>query len=202
MTTMIVTNGSKLTELFLKENKTYLDWIAISVDSLKEENNIKIGRAITGKKPIDKLSYYDLVDKINQYGYGLKINTVINKVNYKENFTEFIKYAKPIRWKALQVLPIVGQNDAEIDNFKITDNEFNHFLETHQSVKTLVPESNNAIKGSYVMVDPAGRFFDNTKGTHTYSKPILEVGIKEAIQTMDYHLDKFKKRGGIYDWVL
>ena len=32
--------------------------------------------------------------------------------------------------------------------------------------------------GSYVMVDPAGRFFDNTSGYHTYGRPILEGGRK------------------------
>jgi radical S-adenosyl methionine domain-containing protein 2 len=85
---------------------------------------------------------------------------------------------------------------------KITTTQFNHFLETHQQVKNMIPESNTAIKGSYVMVDPAGRFFDNAQGTHHYGKPILEVGVKEAIQTLDYNLDKFKERGGIYNWDL
>ena len=28
----------------------------------------------------------------------------------------------------------------------------------------VVPESNDLMTGSYVMVDPAGRFFDNTSG--------------------------------------
>ncbi|AEH01988.1 viperin family antiviral radical SAM protein [Lacinutrix sp. 5H-3-7-4] len=200
MTTMIVTNGSKLTDAFLKENTAYLDWIAVSIDSLEGENNIEIGRAITGKKPLSKTYYYDLVKAIKNYGYGLKINTVVNKVNYKDNLTEFIEYAKPKRWKVLQVLPIKGQNDIKIDDFKITDTEYTHFLNTHKNVETIVPESNDEIKGSYVMVDPAGRFFDNAQGTHNYSKPILEVGIKEALKTMNYDLDKFLNRGGIYNW--
>ncbi|MCL5129348.1 viperin family antiviral radical SAM protein [Algibacter sp. L4_22] len=200
MTTMIVTNGSELDNDFLKDNAAYLDWIAVSIDSLEDENNIKIGRAITGKSPLSKVFYYDLVDNIKKHGYGLKINTVVNKVNYKENLTTFIDYAKPQRWKVLQVLPIVGQNDAKIDEFKITTEEYNYFLKTHIDVKTIVPESNDEIKGSYVMVDPAGRFFDNAQGTHNYSKPILEVGVKEAIKTMDYDLGKFLERGGVYNW--
>lgn len=200
MTTMIVTNGSKLTNTFLKENTAYLDWIALSIDSLEDENNIKIGRAITGKTPLSKAFYYDLVDNIKKYGYGLKVNTVVNKANYKDNLNEFIAYAKPKRWKVLQVLPIVGQNDNKIDDFKITKQEYNQFLNTHKDLKTIVPETNNDIKGSYVMVDPAGRFFDNAQGTHNYSKPILEVGIEKAIKTMDYDLDKFLNRGGIYNW--
>ncbi|WP_452221290.1 viperin family antiviral radical SAM protein [Lacinutrix salivirga] len=200
MTTMIVTNGSKLTDSFLKENKNYLDWIAVSIDSLENENNIKIGRAITGKRPLSKGYYYNLIDKIHEHNYGLKINTVVNKVNYKDNLIELIEYAKPKRWKVLQVLPIVGQNDIKIDDFKITDEEFNQFLNTHSTIKTIVPEPNNAIKGSYVMVDPAGRFFDNAQGKHNYSKPILEVGIMEALKTMQYDIDKFLTRGGIYEW--
>lgn len=200
MTTMIVTNGSKLTDTFLKANTDYLDWIAVSIDSLEDENNIKIGRAITGKTPLSKAFYYDLVDNIKKYGYGLKINTVVNKVNYKDNLTEFIAYAKPKRWKVLQVLPIIGQNDNKIDDFKITDEEYRYFLNTHKDVETIVPESNDEIKGSYVMVDPAGRFFDNAQGTHNYSKPILAVGIQEAMKTMDYDLGKFLSRGGVYNW--
>ncbi|QCE43320.1 viperin family antiviral radical SAM protein [Psychroserpens sp. NJDZ02] len=200
MTTMIVTNGSQLTDSFLKENKAYLDWIAVSIDSLDEENNIKMGRAITGQKPLSKTFYYELINKIHQYGYGLKINTVVNKVNYKDNLASFIAKAKPKRWKVLQVLPIKGQNDNKIDAFKITDEEYAHFLDTHKDVETIVPESNDEIKGSYVMVDPAGRFFDNAAGTHNYSKPILEVGIQEALKTMNYDFDKFLNRGGVYDW--
>lgn len=200
MTTMIVTNGSKLTDDFLQNNKPYLDWIAVSIDSLEDEKNIKTGRAITGKKPLSKEFYYKLISKIHQCGYGLKINTVVNKVNYKENLTDFITAANPKRWKVLQVLPIVGQNDANINDFKISEAEYNHFLKTHRGVKSIVPESNDEIKGSYVMIDPAGRFFDNAQGTHNYSKPILEVSVNEALKTMKYDLDKFLNRGGIYDW--
>jgi len=48
MTTMIVTNGSKLTDTFLKVNGNKLDWIAISIDSLNTETNLQTGRAISG----------------------------------------------------------------------------------------------------------------------------------------------------------
>lgn len=200
MTTMIVTNGSKLTDAFLEKNKPYLDWIAISIDSLDDEKNIEMGRAITGKKSLKKSFYYSLIERIHKHGYGLKINTVVNKINYNDDLTDFIKNAKPKRWKVLQVLPIVGQNDTNIDKFKITPTEFKHFLETHKEVQEIIPESNEQIKGSYVMVDPAGRFFDNTEGTHNYSEGILKVGIETAYNTMDYDGDKFINRGGIYNW--
>ena len=51
-----------------------------------------------------------------------------------------------------------------------------------------------------VMVDPAGRFFDNKKGIHNYSKPILEVGVKEALKDVNYCYKKFIDRDGGYDY--
>lgn len=203
LTTMIVTNGSKLTDSFLQDNKQYLDWIAISVDSLKDETNFATGRAISDKKVLSSDDYFSLVDKIKQHGYGLKINTVVTRYNFSENMSEFIRYAKPIRWKVLQVLPIIGQNDLKIDDLKISVEEFQFFLDTHADIydcTCIVPESNEQMRGSYAMVDPAGRFFDNTEGTHNYSKPILEIGARLAIQQVNYDFSKFVLRGGIYNW--
>ncbi|GAK89671.1 molybdenum cofactor biosynthesis enzyme [Nonlabens ulvanivorans] len=200
LTTMVVSNGSRMTEQFLIDNKNYLDWIAVSIDSLDEATNLKIGRAIVGKRTLSKDYYIDLIKRIKHYGYGLKINTVVNAYNYQEDFTDFITSSNPKRWKVLQVLPIIEQNDSKVDEFIISQNQFNDFVNRHNSVLTMIPESNNAIKGSYVMVDPAGRFFDNSKGKHHYSKPIIEVGVKEAIITMNYDWEKFVNRGGIYDW--
>jgi radical S-adenosyl methionine domain-containing protein 2 len=54
--------------------------------------------------------------------------------------------------------------------------------------------------GSYIMVDPAGRFFDNLKGQYTYSEPILEVGIDKAFSQVTRDYKKFIDRGGKYDW--
>ena len=54
--------------------------------------------------------------------------------------------------------------------------------------------------GSYIMVDPAGRFFDNTKGEHGYSDPILEVGVANALQQVTILPGRFQERGGLYDW--
>lgn len=204
MTTMIVTNGSKLNDEFLREYRGILDWIAISIDSLFSETNLITGRAISGNRPLQMDYYKTLVDRVKRFDYGLKINTVVNRHNFKENMTDFIRYAEPNRWKLLQVLPILGQNDHKIVDFKISDAEFQKFVDNHrhlQDVTRVVPETNAQITGSYAMVDPAGRFFDNTKGTHNYSNPILEVGVLNAIQDVNYDLSKFLSRGGQYDWV-
>ena len=58
-----------------------------------------------------------------------------------------------------------------------------------------IPESNELITGSYLMVDPAGRFFDNTAGTHMYSRPINEVGVDAALREVSIDPDRFRLRG-------
>lgn len=204
MTTMIVTNGTNLTDNFLERNKPYLDWITLSVDSLNTVTNVKTGRAKSGKKAIATTAYYELVDKIKAYGYRLKINTVVSAENSHEILIDFIEYAQPSRWKIFQVLPITGQNDVKVDAFLISPNDFNQFLENNRTKSdnkiVSVPETNSQMKGSYVMVDPAGRFFNNATGKHHYSNPILEVGCKNALEQMAYDALKFEERGGLYDW--
>lgn len=203
MTTMIVTNGTELSEQFLKNNQKHLDWIALSVDSLNDDTNMDIGRSIAGKQALPSNYYYELIDKIKAHGYGLKINTVVNRANFNENMSDFIRYAKPKRWKIFQVLPIIGQNDKHIEDFTITAEQFQLFLDNHSDIKDLtklVSENNTQMKGSYAMVDPAGRFYDNAKGTHNYSSPILEIGVREAIKQVNYDFEKFIGREGMYDW--
>lgn len=204
MTTMIVTNGTNLTDDFLENNKLHLDWITLSVDSLVATTNLKTGRAESGKKPIVEAGYYQIVDKIKSYGYRLKINTVVSAENCNEILIDFIEYAEPSRWKIFQVLPITGQNDLKVNGLLITENDFNQFLENNKTKSNnkivLVPETNSQMKGSYVMVDPAGRFFNNSTGKHYYSEPILKVGCMNALEQMNYDTLKFEERGGLYDW--
>lgn len=63
-----------------------------------------------------------------------------------------------------------------------------------------MPEDNEDMTGSYAMVDPAGRFFDNTAGHYRYSRSILSVGIADAWQDIRFDAQRFEERGGIYDW--
>jgi radical S-adenosyl methionine domain-containing protein 2 len=203
MTTMIVTNGSKLNTRFLETNQKHLDWITISIDSLKSETNISTGRAISGKTPIQLETYLSVIAQVKEYGYGFKINTVVNQQNYDEDMSAFIQEVKPKRWKVFQALPIKGQNDNNINNFTISLEQFDLFINKHRKVQdhtVLIPENNDQMTGTYAMVDPAGRFFDNTKGMHTYSLPIIEIGARLALQEVHQDFGKFVRRQGIYDW--
>ncbi len=112
----------------------------------------------------------------------------------------FIDKVKPERWKVMQALPISGQNDKFKDAFLVTINEFNKFIMRHDKENEVIKESNYQMKGSYVMIDPVGRFFSNATGEHIYSSPINEVGVEQALTEINYCFKKIINRGGIYDW--
>lgn len=203
MTTMIVTNGTRLTDAYLDSLHPCLDWIALSVDSLDVETNRNIGRAVPGRGAITSEEYRALVDRVRVNGFRLKVNTVVNRLNWQEDLASFILHARPERWKVLQALPIKGQNDAHIDDMAVTIDQFNAFVQRHRHLAdatNIAPESNEQILGSYVMIDPAGRFFDDTSGAYRYGPSILQSGVSAAMASMDYDTSKFIERGGQWAW--
>ena len=204
MVTSIVTNGSRITDQWLADLDGSLDWVALSIDTVDPERLRRLGRAICGNNPITEDEYLRIVSDIKQRGIRLKINTVVTSETWQEDFTGFIKLAKPDRWKILQALPINGQNDAHIADFEITTEQFDAYVQRNRSVKNdgidVIPESNDLMTKSYVMIDPAGRFFDNVQGTYNYSEPILEVGVDRALKEISIDSKQFHKRGGRYDW--
>ncbi len=198
MTTSIVTNGSLLNEQWLKSVQKYLDWIAISIDSVNLETNIKSGR-FNKNDILSKNKYIELIKLIKELGFKLKINTVVSKYNKDEDLNEFINLVKPERWKIFQALPIQNQNDKYLNDYIVTHKEFAEYLERHSKI-THIKESNYDMKGSYVMIDSLGRFFENTKGIHQYSSKINVVGVEKALSELNFSFKKFINREGLYKW--
>ena len=204
LTTSIVTNGSRLTEKWLDELAPYLDIIALSIDSVDPETQLTIGRVEKGdnKEPITADRYRFLAGAIRDRGIRLKVNTVVNAHNLTEELWPFIQDVQPERWKIFQVLPVVGQNDINIEEFTITQSQFESYVERNRLVESdgvkVAPENNELMTTSYVMVDPWGRFFDDSTGEHTYSDPILDVGVDAALRQVTFDSDRFVARGGVY----
>lgn len=204
MTTMLVTNGSRLhNEEYYQQVRPHLDWLILSIDSVDPEVNRLSGRTEKGSDPISAQEYLALCMKAKADGLRLKINTVVSRYNVNDDLTGFMLRAQPERWKIFQALPVAGQNDANWGQFEINPEEYQAYLSRHSSLSgqiTIVPEDNDAMTGSYVMVGPNGCFFDNTSGRHTYSQPILKVGVKTALSQVSVDAEKFFSRGGQYEW--
>lgn len=196
----IVTNGSLIREDFLRKHGKNLDILAVSCDSFDEATNIQIGRG-TGAQ-VKKLC--EIARWCEKYGVLFKINTVVNRLNYMEDMNERIGELKPFRWKCFQVLIVAGENDTEETlrnghKFTISDGEFEEFCERHRGQRSLVPEPNSLMAKSYLILDEYLRFLDRT-GKQP-SRPILDVGVKKALESVFWDEGAFLERGGLYDWV-
>ncbi|MHA1279286.1 MAG: hypothetical protein ACTSQI_14185 [Candidatus Helarchaeota archaeon] len=136
---------------------------------------------------------------IKKFSINLKINTVVTSVNYQEDMNWLIERLKPDRWKVFQVLPIENENRLRSQDLLVTEAQFVEFIKRHERNDPIV-ESNSLMHNSYLMVDPSGRFYQNTGYTYSYSRPILEVGIETAFRDICWNGDTFIQRGGFYRW--
>ncbi|EKV56538.1 viperin family antiviral radical SAM protein [Brachyspira hampsonii] len=193
----IVSNGSMLLKdkSILNATLECCDVIGLSIDSLDKETCLKIGRSIGNSSTITEKEYLYLTSKIKESGKELKINTVVNRYNYKENLNSFIEKTLPNKWKIFQVLPIENLNSCK--ELLISDEEFNYFLNTHAANERIIySENNNNMTSSYIMLDAKARFFNNIDNKYIYSKSLLEddADLYEEFFKMNYSIDKYYNR--------
>jgi radical S-adenosyl methionine domain-containing protein 2 len=207
LTTMLVTNGSRLLAPgWLDTNGAHLDWVVLSIDSADPRTHERLGRSIAGQagRALAVDHYLAIATELRARNVRLKVNTVVTAENVDEEMGDLLIALRPERWKVLQVLPMGGQNDGKVASLLIDEPTFRRYCIRHQRVAdagiAIVPEDNEDMTGSYAMVDPAGRFFDNTAGHYRYSRSILSVGVADAWQDIRFDSQCFEDRGGVYDW--
>ena len=203
LTTSVTTNGSMLDEKWFEKVSGRLDMLTVSIDSSNAARNLEIGRACKGVAP-DKANYLRIAELCRKYGVQLKVNTVVCSYNKADSdMADLINAMAPFRWKVFQALSVEGENAATKDTFSVTHEEFDAYVERHrallQNPAIVVPESNELMTGSYIMIGPDGRFFDNTKGCYTKSDKIVEVGFDNALKQVNFDDEKFIRRGGEYE---
>lgn len=201
LVTCVITNGKLVTKERMESLSPYLDWIGISIDSVDEAIEIELKRGDG-----DHISHCkDIAEWAHELGIRLKINSVITSLNYTEDLKSLIRELKPDRWKAFQLLQIEGENVEATKDLTITDEEFRFFIKKHESIKKdgidFICESQEDMKGSYIMLLPDGRFFSNHCGKYVFcKKTIFESGVIEALKEVGWDKEKFCRRGGHYQW--
>jgi radical S-adenosyl methionine domain-containing protein 2 len=192
--TSIVTNGYNLVTQGVPQIFSSLDIIGLSIDSLNHRTNLRMGRSVQGKTILPQ-EWMRLLAQLDQRGVPIKINTTVTKYNLYENFAEFIHEADPLRWKVFQGMCVEGQNDLNRSEWEVGHQAFDRFVSRHRAAGIHpVVESEEVMRGSYAMISPDGRFFDSTQGSHTYSKPILEVGVDRAWNQVCFDVELFNER--------
>lgn len=189
----LISNGSRLDRSYVAALAPVLSVLGLSIDSIQPEVLVAIGRQDQRGRQLDLsvlAQYVELARRINP-ALMLKINTVVSSMNWHEDMSAVVQQLTPHRWKVLRVLPVVNGDLA------VTDVQFRSFVTRHRSWESvMVVEDNDDMQGSYIMVDPAGRFFQNRPGSfgYDYSPSILKVGASEAFSSIGWSALKFEGR--------
>ena len=190
MVTTVVTNGTGLNDSLLKRISPFISAIKISIDSSSEGTEKYLGRGY-GNHIRNAIT---VSGKVRARGIPLMMNTVVTKLNSRDDMHEVVSLIQPSRWKVFQVLRIEGQNSAEYEMLKISREEFNSFIRRHADIPSMIPEDNDLMTDSYAMVDPYGRFFQNSGGRYSYSSSILDVGVETAFSQLNFDKEKYLVR--------
>ncbi|ESO82480.1 hypothetical protein LOTGIDRAFT_197923 [Lottia gigantea] len=199
----IVSNGSLIKRSWFQQYGSYLDILAVSCDSFDPETNKLIGRQQGRKCHLESL--HNVRKWCTEYQVAFKLNTVVNRFNKDEDMTKQIQELNPCRWKVFQCLLLDGENSGDdalrdAERFLISDEDFQEFLDLHSNIACLVPESNDKMQNSYLILDEYMRFLDCQQGKKIPSKSILDVGVDKALQYSGFDEAMFLKRGGKYIW--
>jgi len=184
--TSIITNGSYLLNDKFDIPDNTLDMVGVSFDSQSYDVRCEIGRVDRKGNSLSSEYLKLALEKLSntQQGIKTKINTVVNKLNWQEDFFNLISEIKPYKWKVLHVMPY-GK-----DELLISNEQFNFFVEKHSGRDLpIYAESNSAMTESYLMIDPKGRFYQNSSGGsgYQYSESINKVGATKALKQISFN---------------
>ncbi len=118
---------------------------------------------------------------------------MVNRLNHGEDLGPLIRRFAPDKWKVLRMLTVVSQD------LVVSDRQFTAFVARHHAFShVLCAEDNQDMRESYLMVDPHGRFFQNSPliagQGYAYSRPILEAGAEAAFAQMAFDPERFSSR--------
>ncbi|WGK68588.1 viperin family antiviral radical SAM protein [Candidatus Haliotispira prima] len=196
----LITNGYDLSEEFMRTHARRLDVIGISIDSFDDTANQEIGRAMDTEllSVKDLKAVLKLGKEINN-DLKVKVNTVVNRYNWKQDMRKEIADFGVDKWKILRVLGSTAKSKLE----EILDAQFKGFCERHKNVvnvRDVKIEDNSLMKHSYLMINPGGCFFSNSETKfekqedYLYSESILKVGIFKALEQISFDDKSYQGR--------
>jgi radical S-adenosyl methionine domain-containing protein 2 len=189
----LITNGHYLTKEFIDNYGALFSMIGISFDSQFADARKKIGRIDRKGNSFDEVDLINTVERLRRVNpsISVKVNTVVNSLNYQESFVELITQLQPDKWKVFQVLPVLN------NHLLVTDEQFTEFGHNHAQLEgVMVIEDNDAMTNSYLMINPQGRFYQNssTQVGYQYGELILDVNVDQALSICEINWETFSSR--------
>lgn len=213
MVTSIVSNGTGIDREFLEAMSEHLDWVGLSIDASSDHLHAQLGRGRKGEIKRGVSGHLrrtlPVADLLHEFGVGVKLNTVVTDLNKNDDMSQIVQRIRPHRWKIFQALRIDGENEEDIGELEVADRAFEAYVKRHQQALAdemhthVVAENNEAMLGTYAMIDPRGFVYTNAEGTYRYSsQTMLEMGFNKAWNEVASGFSEvaFQARNGEWDW--
>lgn len=207
VSTSVISNGSLVAKTWLEKHANDVDIFGISCDSFDPSTNVALGRVAPGLSPDDHLAQVNRVaDWCHQFEVSFKLNTVVTSLNHREDMNNHIAVLDPFRWKVFQCLVLEGENAGLNDDLRdatdlvIPDAHFTAFLDRHSAQLALVPESNDEMQASYLLLDEHMRWLDCSRGAKVPRPVSILDDPSEVYDHAGFDYDMFLQRGGVYKW--
>lgn len=191
--TSIISNGHLLSDKMMKRIAPHLDMLGLSVDTADYLLAQSIGRVDHKKAWLSPVRATEIVKayRLANANGTVKINTVVNAFNWREDISSLISQLRPDKWKILRVLPVYSTN------LTVSERQYASYIKRHDAFSNIVTVENNAdMWQSYLMLNPQGRFYQNTDTCNglVQSPSVLDVGVGAALEHIDFNADTFAKR--------
>ena len=134
------------------------------------------------------------------------MNTVVCQLNWQADMSHYVRLLNPERWKVFQCLILEGENAGgphdlrDARQLQVTSAQFQSFVQRHATLSQMIPEPNDLMQNSYLLLDENMCFLDCSGGGKVPSESILKVGVLPALAQAGFDAEMFYKRGGIFDW--
>ena len=161
----VITNGKLLVDNYDVLN--YLSDLTISLDSIRPQTNLKLGR---GEKHFENIK--NILDYIQNGKYKklkVNVNTVVNKQNINEikELGEFLNQYKIGIWKLYNFIPLRETAQKNRQLFEITesefDNAFQEVYEKYENINNIVSKKQKELEKD-VLIIADGSIIKTEKG--------------------------------------
>lgn len=151
---MVVSNGSLLNEKRINHISKYIDTLTLSIDSVSDEINSKIGR---GKKHFKQIDFIINYIQKNYPKINLKINTVVCSLNKKEikPLLQYLNQKQVNAWRIFRVMPLRERAVKNYDRLKISQQEFDSikkYLLENSTIKHIDFREMEDMEKSYILL--------------------------------------------------
>lgn len=176
-------------EIF-KESLKYIDSITLSIDSMNDRINTKLGK---------EKSYFKKINKITNELSKIDIKININTMTYSLNFDEAedlgnLFVARQINiWRIFNFAPIFISNNTNIEKLKLSKENYHHFAScTHSfcyGIKFYKNVSDRVIENFFITITPDGN------AVMIFNNELYNVGstLKNTIDDMIKQFEKQKQ---------